>query len=123
MLCRWFGVKASEEVFGPQTVFLAYWLDPYLHSLMPMAQVSRWIRNILMCVSLGISAAAFSQKLRAGKKGIAIFVLAVIVLWGFPAEMTMSDMDTLPGLAAVIIGGISFLGIWTGGAREDEGQD
>lgn len=122
-LCRWFGVNASGEVFGPQTVFLAYYLDPYLHSLMPMAEVSRWIRNILLCISLGISAAAFSQKLRAGKKGVAIFVLAVIVLWGFRAEMALTDMDVIPGLAAVIIGGVSFFGILMGGECEDEGQD
>ena len=107
LLCRWYGAGATDGVFGPQSVFLAFYRDKYLHSLVPMAEISRWVRDIILCICLGTCTATFSYKLRRGKKGVAIFVLAALTFGGFCAEMGQLPLDIVISIAALIVAGFS----------------
>ena len=113
-LCKLYEMQAPAELFGPQTVFLAFYRERYLHSLMPMAEISRWIRNIILCASLGICTSTFSYNLRHGKKGIAIFVLAVVTFGMFCAGMGEVAVDVTSGVLAVIVAGVSVFLVWGG---------
>ncbi|MBQ8815366.1 MAG: hypothetical protein IJZ85_12825 [Lachnospiraceae bacterium] len=101
ILCEQSGVPASNLPFGPQTVYIAFYRHKYLHSLMPMAEISRWIRNVILLGSLGICTATFSNSVRKGKKGIAIFVLVTVTLGMFCASVGMFEVDIVSGLIAL----------------------
>ena len=76
-LGRWF-VYAHPADTGPQSLFLAFYLSPFLHSLLPLAEASRYIRNILLVLGLGAAAARFSGALRDGKLSLCLPLLAAV---------------------------------------------
>ena len=111
-LCRMYEVLApllgaqrdtsnSVALVGPQTVYIAFYRHKYLHSLMPMAEISRWIRNLIWVISLGVCTATFSNSLRYGKKGFAIFVMVVVTLGMFCRAVGMIESDIVGGLIAL----------------------
>ena len=120
LLCRWYGMEAADGTFGPQSVFLAFYRDGYLHSLMPMAEVSRWVRNIILCVCLGLCTATFSYQLRRGKKGVAIFLLAAGTFGTFCLEMVNLAADIAVSVGALIVAGVSAVLIWEIEGETDE---
>jgi hypothetical protein len=66
-LCRYYLTAAPEAVLGTQTLFLAFWRSEYLHALLPLADVTLWVRNGLLLISLGLAAAIFPYKQRRGR--------------------------------------------------------
>ena len=56
-LCLWYASQAGPELVGSQTIFLAFYRSELLHSLIPLEEVSRWVRNGVMALGLGACAA------------------------------------------------------------------
>ena len=48
--------RAGAEA-GSQTIFLAFYRSELLHSLIPLEEISRWVRNGVMALGLGACAA------------------------------------------------------------------
>ncbi len=67
VLCKLFLMNTADHLVNPQTVFLAFYRDNYLHSLLPLAEISRWARNIAYTLSIGICAAAGPCMMRRGQ--------------------------------------------------------
>lgn len=61
---------------GPQTVFLAFYRNEFLHCLLPMAERSRWVRNGLMLLALGMEEAGGRGK-RYRTTQVGVFVMSV----------------------------------------------
>ena len=72
----------QEVVVGPQTIFLASYRVEYLHRLIPLADISGWVRNGAFVMALGICTAANAYHERGGRRGVAIWFAAAIALWG-----------------------------------------
>ena len=49
--------KAPEGHVTGQTIFLAFYRNDFLHSLLPFEDFPFWIRNVLVCVALGFRSA------------------------------------------------------------------
>ncbi len=79
-LCRYYMAAAPAEFISGQTVFLAFYRHEFLHALLPLADAALWIRNALLVIALGISAAAFPLKQRAGKISVMIVSLAAFAI-------------------------------------------
>lgn len=101
-------------------VGLAFYRDRFLHSLLPMADASRWVRNAALCVSLGLTAACFSFRQRQGKKGLAFPVLASLTLVVFSQSMGNFASDAVVTLVALFVTGTTVWGLWLSDEEEEE---
>lgn len=113
-LCALYKYLAPAESYGAQTVFVAFYRDEFLHSLLPLEEGSRYVRNALLALALGASTALFSKKQRCGKKGIlAVFMAVVTVIWfrdgmgSFGGDMLMSMISA----AAILYVMLTDLGV------------
>lgn len=120
LLCRLYLTVVEPAYWNEQTIFLAFYRSDFLHSLLPLAETSRWLRNGALLLGLGAAAASFTYKQRRSQKGIAVVVLAVVTLGTFSREMGRSDSDVAVLLFALAAAGFSFYGIWFGKGGEDE---
>lgn len=86
-LCSWYAATAPAEAVGNQTVFLAFYRNELLHSLMPISEISVWIRNIFLVVGLGFAAAEFPYKQRRRKNALTVVALALYAIVFFKLEI------------------------------------
>lgn len=63
-LCQYYMASAPAALTSNQTVFLAFWRSEFLHTLLPLTDITLWIRNILLALSLGLATALFPYKQR-----------------------------------------------------------
>lgn len=118
LLCRLYVAKVDPVSVSGQTIFLAFYRDKFLHSLLPLEEISRYIRNALLICGLGASAACFSFRQRHGQKGIAIVALAAVTLGYFSRPMGSFGSDLVMAIMAVAVAAVAIAGIW--GERVDE---
>lgn len=99
--CCWL-YQQQGGVFGPQTLFLACWREPLLHSFLPLEDGSLWVRNLVLVVCLGGAAACTAAQLRhQNNKTIALPVLVTLTVVNFITTMG-SAMDLVLALFALI---------------------
>lgn len=106
LLCHWYVSAAGES--GNQTVMLAFYRHKFLHSLLPLSDISRYIRNILLMLALGVSSARFVWSNHRGKPGADIIAMVSLVLVFFAGETTAVNTDYLVSFcsSAVAFGGL-----------------
>ncbi len=78
---------------GTQTLFLAFWRQPWLHAILPVMAPLRWVRNLLLLAALALAAAAHARLRWNGRRGWLLPVLAtatVVLFTEDPAEATQS---------------------------------
>ena len=82
LLCRLFMWRADPADVNGQTVSIAWYVNTYLHNLMPGRDMGRWVRNILLAPMVGTALAAFSmvQRRRQGISFLAIGAVALTVV-------------------------------------------
>ncbi len=113
-LCRYYTGHISPEYATEQTVFLACYRSRFLHSLVPLEEWSRCVRNILAALGLGFSTAYFSFNMRLGKKPVAAALMAVVVGRAFPAEMGNYANDLCISLLALAVIGCTGIKLFGG---------
>lgn len=118
LLCKWYLGGLDPAYHSRQSLFLACYRSAFLHSLIPMEEVSRLVRNLLLAAALGLLTARFSFLQRRDKKSIGIFVLAAITILFFSQPMGSGTEDFFMGFlaASAIVFGIS--SIWEDGPDE-----
>jgi len=73
---------APAEFISGQSVFLAFYRNEFLHSILPLEDIILWIRNALLFCTFSLATAFFPLKHRRGKISVAIFFIAVFsVIW------------------------------------------
>lgn len=93
-VCRAYTVRYPDWVSG-QTVFLAFYRDSFLHSLLPLADGWRYVRNAVLCVTLGMCTAAFPVLQRQGKKSIGAVILPVTTAVYFGQPIASGDFEII----------------------------
>ena len=63
---------SPAEYIGEQTVFLAFYRNDFMHSMLPLSDVLVWIKNIAVAIGLGFAAAEFPYNQRGGRFGATI---------------------------------------------------
>ena len=80
-----FGVSAYYMANMPassvseQTVFLAFWRNDLLHSILPLSDFVYWIRNVIIVAVMGAVTAEFPYKQRRGRFSVTTAVFSVFV--------------------------------------------
>lgn len=77
IICLYYTNSVPSEYIGNQTVFLAFYRSDFLHSVLPMSEISVWIRNIILIIGLAFSAAEYPFKQRRKKFGATVFGLGI----------------------------------------------
>jgi hypothetical protein len=103
LLCRYYASVADPAYVSRQTVFLAFYRQKFLHSLLPLGETTRYIRNAALILSLGVSAASFSYRQRHGLRGVAVALLAAFTVAVFAGNMGSFSGDILVSLAALAV--------------------
>ncbi len=102
----WHGTQADPNVYGPQSILLAFYGEQFLHSLLPMRDWTGILRMLVLSGGLGVISASVPVRLRRGKSIIA--PLAVIAV-GLPAVFRMKLAE--PGEDLIVMVGAVVLAI------------
>lgn len=57
-----YGREIGEIYASPQRLFLAFYRIDFLHCLLPMAEIGKWVRNLLLLLAFGTEAAGAKKK-------------------------------------------------------------
>jgi len=103
---------SKVDVIGPQTVFLAFYRADLPHSLLPLAEISRTLRNIFLVIGLGITTAFFPYKQRRGGISKCAPVLAALTVVNFISETGGYASDFIIIVFSMITVGVSLFGVY-----------
>ena len=87
-----YGTSKMGALASNQNIVLAFYRNDFLHSLLPLAETSRLLRNIFLIVALGLSSALFSYHNRRKKFGISIIFM--ILIGGLPFAGSVGNIET-----------------------------
>lgn len=102
--CLWYAGTLDPAYVSGQSAFLAFYRSGFLHGLLPLADLSRWVRAFACFLALGLTTAMFGYYQRNGSKGVAAFVVLVLTLGAYatsPGETGVDAVFTLVALCPV----------------------
>lgn len=114
----WFVWYSRFSLVSSNAFMLACWRSEWLHILLPLGEWWGYLRNIIICLSFGFSAAFGSQLFRHGKLPLASLfpvLLCAVMLNGRVGE-AMTNTGLMVLLTAFTVGYFFVLK----GGREDE---
>lgn len=76
-LSAWYTATVPSEFANNQSIFLAFYRDSFLHTLLPLSEVMLWIRNLLLVITLGFASAEFPFIQR--RKRYSTFIVPVVI--------------------------------------------
>ena len=98
-----YGTEKMGDLASNQNIFLAFYRNDFLHSLLPLAETSRFVRNIFLVVALGLSSALFSYHNRRKKFGISIIFMVLITALPFAGSVGNIETDAVQILSSVCV--------------------
>ena len=109
----------THEYLSNQTVFLAFYRNELMHSILPLEDVTGWWILATIMIGTGICAAGFTWNQRRGKIGWGLIFVIAIVLLAFPRPLGGS-YDTILMLLIVVIMQVFFnIALKMAGAKEE----
>lgn len=111
LLCRGY-VAANPEHSSSQSIFLAFYRNAFLHSLLPLEETGRWVSNTVLALGLGLCTAAipFWQR-RRQKKLVPILMILLAALFFRSPLGTLSGNALLP-ICTVLLCWYTVRGVW-----------
>ncbi|MBE5868854.1 MAG: hypothetical protein E7293_07860 [Lachnospiraceae bacterium] len=82
----------TPETLSPQALFLAFYRNDFLHSLLPLEETVRWIRNGFLLVCSSMQIAWFQTALHPAGKWIPVLWILYVVMT-FPQGIGSLGMD------------------------------
>ncbi len=110
--CAMFNYLGGELYHGSQTALITFYSNDFLHSLLPMRDYSRMIRNVFMMLAVAIECGGFSYRLRHGKKTFTFFILAAYTVLVFQQEMGHWGMDMFTVLVMLFCLTMTVFKVW-----------
>ena len=104
---------------GPQTLYLVTWQDELVHSFLPMEELIRWLRNLVLIVGLAVTVACSAAQLRQKNKPIAFGALAGGTAAVFIQPMGQAPIDMTAILLTLTITGMALYNVLQIGKEED----
>lgn len=102
----WYGRFVDLETPTPQLLFLTFYRNRFLHCLLPMQEIGKWIRNALMITALSMGTAGVIAF--PGEKGRnrypATLNLAILMIMWFVSDAGKNLLDMVCDI--VFLGGI-----------------
>ena len=88
-LSLWYTAAVPTKFTNNQAIFLAFYRDNFLHTILPLSEVMLWIRNFLLIIALGFASAEFPYIQRRKGYGILIALVVIFVLIFFITDIGM----------------------------------
>lgn len=104
---------------GPQTLYLVTWQDELVHSFLPMEELLRWLRNLVLIVGLAVTVACSAAQLRQKNKPIAFGALVGGTTAAFIQPMGQAPIDMTAILLTLTITGMALYNVLQIGKEED----
>jgi hypothetical protein len=119
-LCRLYLLRADPALTSGQTVFLAFYRNAFLHNLLPLGEVSRWVSNIAVIIGFGVTSASIPFGRRRGKAGASEIVRAMFALVFFNRELGIYGYDIFLSLFGLTMTGVAIYRVWRGDTEADD---
>jgi hypothetical protein len=103
VLCKLYLARFDMSTLSNQAIFLAFYRNSFLHSLLPLDEISRFVRNVALIIGLGTSSACFPFRQRRGKIGVDFIVLVSMGIVFFVRSMGGFGNDMLLILTSATI--------------------
>ena len=97
---------------------LACWRSEWLHLLLPLGEWWNYLRNLLVCLSFGFTAAFGSRQMRRGTFPLGVLILPLLCTF----LLTGRVGETAPSIGDMILLPVNTIGYWIAlkGGTEDE---
>ncbi|MBR5490729.1 MAG: hypothetical protein IKV79_05605 [Oscillospiraceae bacterium] len=116
----WHSLAAESGYISQQSIFLANFRSDFFHSVLPLEDMSRLLRNIIMFICMGGVCASSAHKIRRGKKMMFAALMHLIFLWAcFAAEAFEASYDGFLIFAYALIFVLSIVGVCIGSEEVD----
>lgn len=112
LFCKYYTMVTNPDFLNPQTVFLAFYRSDYLHSLLPLAETSRWARNIAYVIGLGVCTSAAPCLERRKVHPFLPSIPLVLFILFFARPVGDIAFDLAQALAALGCGAYALAGCW-----------
>ena len=104
--------REMEEIYAsPQRLFLAFYRIDFLHCLLPMAEVGKWVRNLLLLLAFGMEAAGGSEKAER-KYYVPLIPLYVVTTSCFVSSMGGNVIDLICGIVYTVVIAVNIWQMW-----------
>lgn len=87
----WYTASAPADTVNHHSVFLAFYRDDFMHTVLPLSEGMLWIRNFLLILSLGLASAEFPYIQRRKKYSAEIAVVAIYMLLFFVTGIGITE--------------------------------
>lgn len=98
-----YGVEKMGAQASNQATFLAFYRSQFLHSLLPLGEWSRYLRNIVLIIALGLASALFSYNQRRKKLGLAMIFMLPLTALPFAGSTGNLETDVVQILASLCV--------------------
>lgn len=95
LLCRYFLMRPAAADASEQALFLAFYRSDFLHSILPLEEISRWVWLLFAWVTLALATAGANVQMRYGRKPSTLIPIALLFLWHFKHPLGSLGLDVL----------------------------
>lgn len=117
--CLWYAGAVDPAYVSGQSALLAFYRSGFLHGLLPLADVSRWVRALACTAALGLTTAMFGCYQRHGRKGVAAFFVLALTLGGYATSPGETGVDV--AFTAMVLAPAAWQGFVLWMARKGDG--
>ena len=115
----WHSAVAEPGYISSQSIYLANFRSQFIHSVLPLEDTSRFIRNIVMALCMGGVCATGAHNVRRGKKPVAAIMLIAVFGGTYRAEHFEISYDAVMMVTFAIVLIVSLVSVYTGDAEVD----
>lgn len=120
LLCRIYVTTVPASLVSHQTAALAFYRDPFLHALLPLADITVWIRNGIMILVLALTAASFPYKQRRGRFASDIVSYAILTVIFFVRAIGDGFNTFITVFFGLILAAEAIYYVWFKNGEEDD---
>lgn len=114
-LSAYFPLLADPATVNHQSVYLSFYRSDFMHSILPLDEVSLYVRNLILALGMGIATASVPHYQRRRRVPIVIFIIAAVTLGFFVQELGNTAANTVVSLFVLVFAGSTVYNIMTGG--------
>ena len=102
-LSQYYLSAVPEECISNQTMFLAFYRNDFLHSLLPLEDIGLWIRNGLLIITFALATAEYPYRQRRHKFSSTALALVVYTIVWFDQDIGQLGHVIITAIIALML--------------------
>lgn len=119
-MCRLYREMAPAELVSPQLEFLAFYQTNLLHDLLPLADVIKWVKNLLTLLALSTVTANQSASNRWQSAALAMSIVVWWIVTGGIGIQSSELVVFIPLMLIIIVSALRGMGFWSSDKSAEE---